>query len=185
MFWCTSTVRVCLCPIFVCVLCLSGSSCVFMYLCVFYLTTYSSVCLSKTVSVLYVRLCPWVCTLYFVPVCVFFAFKVHSSSFTRFRSCFWRFRNKIFPTIFSPDVIFFFNSRPFFYVVFTLIKLSGLEVSHQPPPEIHSKTQTDTGNQAQTINHSIRVADPERLEAEIRIPLFNIVTDPDPKIRVV
>ena len=69
-------------------------------------------------------------------------------------------------------MLFFLNSRPFFAVVFTLIKLSGLEVSHQPPPEIHSKTQTDTGNQAQTINHSIRVADPERLEAEIRIPLF-------------
>ena len=82
-------------------------------------------------------------------------------------------------------MLFFLNSRPFFAVVFTLIKLSGLEVSHQPPPEIHSKTQTDTGNQAQTINHSTRVADPERLEAEIRIPLFYIVTDPDPKIRVV
>ena len=91
----------------------------------------------------------------------------------------------IFPTIFFPYVICFLILGPFFAVVFTLIKLSGLEVSHQPPPEIHSKTQTDTGNQAQTINHSIRVADPERLEAEIRIPLFNIVTDPDPKIRVV
>ena len=178
LLYCTSmsVSDLCLCSMSFCVF-----LCVYVFMCILF--DYILVCLRLSLCCMW--LCPWVCTLYFVPVCVFFAFKVHSSTFTRFRSCFWRFRNKIFPTIFSPDVIFFFNSRPFFYVVFTLIKLSGLEVSHQPPPEIHSKTQTDTGNQAQSINHSTRVADPERLEAEIRIPLFNIVTDPDPKIRVV
>ena len=102
-----------------------------------------------------------------------------------FAAVFEDFAIRFFRQFFPLMLFFFFNSRPFFYVVFTLIKLSGLEVSHQPPPEIHSKTQTDTGNQAQSINHSTRVADPERLEAEIRIPLFYIVTDPDPKIRVV
>ena len=156
----------CLCSMSFCVfLCVQ---CIYVYS--IWLHTRLSVCLRLSVCcmlgcvrecVLYI-LCLSVCSLPLkstVPLLLVFA-----AVFEDF--AIWFFRQ------FFSLMLFFLNSRPFFAVVFTLIKLSGLEVSHQPPPEIHSKTQTDTGNQAQTINHSIRVADPERLEAEIRIPLF-------------
>ena len=158
----------CLCSMSFCVfLCVQ-----FIYVYSIWLHTRLSVCLR--LSVCCMLGCVRECVLYILclSVCMFFAFKVHSSSFTRFRSCFWRFRKKIFPTIYFPDVIFKKILGPFLLSSSPSLNCVGLEVSHQPPPEIHSKTQTDTGNQAQSINHSTRVADPERLEAEIRIPLF-------------